>query len=159
MQKLLLAILPPLDAGQDTCSAPIIAEMKSAIHFSVGFPQRLRELRDLSWLSRAEFLAKHSLGSFALWMLENGFRAPNWGQLESMHKAGLDITYLLHPPVAEDKTSTYDPRQMGRCAIVVSQALNFHHLRPSSACYWRLVRLLYTEAVNDAQLKQNCGAG
>ncbi len=69
----------------------------------------------------------------------------------------MDITHLLHPPAAEDKTSTYDPHQMGRCAIAVSRALNFHHLRPSSACYWRLVRLLYTEAVNDAQLKQNRG--
>jgi transcriptional regulator with XRE-family HTH domain len=129
--------------------------MKDLIHLLPGFPERLRELRALAGLNREEMARQVAIGDVTLWRLEKGQSSPTLAQLESMQEAGLDVMFLLTGQSSGSLSAIDDDKEWGRCALAVSKALEQHDLKPSPATYWRLVRLLYSEAINEAQLKKN----
>lgn len=129
--------------------------MKSPIRLSPGFPDRLRQLRTSAGLSREEMAAAIGVGDITLWRLENGKTSPTLSQLEAMQNAELDVMFLLTGERGYALAATDDDKEWGRCLVAVRKALDLHGLNPSPATYWRLVRLLYTEAINESALKKN----
>lgn len=129
--------------------------MKEKLCLIDGFPGRLRELRDRSGLSREEMARELKVGDVTLWRLEKGQSSPTLAQLESMQQAGLDVIFLLTGQANTAVATINDDKEWGRCAQAASKALDQHGLTPSPATYWRLVRLLYSEALNETQLKKN----
>lgn len=132
--------------------------MKDKLCLVDGFSERLRELRDNSGWSRERMAQELKVGDVTLWRLEKGQSSPTLAQLESMQKVGLDVIFLLTGQVGSSVGAINDDKEWGRCALAVSKALNQHGLNPAPATYWRLVRLLYAETLNEAQLKKDMAA-
>lgn len=129
--------------------------MKDKLCLADGFPERLRELRDSAGWSRERMAHELKVGDVTLWRLEKGQSSPTLAQLKSMQEAGLDVIFLLTGQTDSNVAVINDDKEWGRCALAVSKALNQHGLNPSPATYWRLVRLLYSEALNEIQLKKD----
>lgn len=72
-----------------------------------------------------------------------------------MKVAGLDVTYLLSGARSDSVSRVDDDETWGRAALAVSKAMARHGLSPSPATYWRMVRLLYLKAINEADLKRD----
>jgi transcriptional regulator with XRE-family HTH domain len=132
--------------------------MKDIISLTDGFAVRLRELRDHAGWSREQMAEELKIGDVTLWRLEKGRSSPTLAQLEQMQEAGLDVMYLLTGHTGSDLAVINEDKEWGRCALAVSKALAHHGLNPSPATYWRLVRLLYAETLNEAQLKKDMAA-
>ena len=90
-----------------------------------------------------------------LWRLENGQSSPTVELLAKMEATGLDVTYLLSGVRSNCVSRVDDDEAWGRAAQAVTKAMAKHGLNPSPATYWRMVRLLYNEAINEGDLKRD----
>lgn len=132
--------------------------MQERIELTPGLAGRLEELRVDAGLSRPEFAKMAGVAEATIWRMENEQSSPSVAQLESMQAAGIDVIYLVTGRRSTSLAPITDDERWGRCCIAVNEALARHGLAPSPATYWRLVRLLYSEAVNEAQLRKNMAA-
>jgi transcriptional regulator with XRE-family HTH domain len=115
----------------------------------------LVELRKDLGLSRDDLAAKLDIGHATLWRLENNQSSPTVELLAKMEAAGLDVTYLLSGTRSNCVSRVDDDEAWGRAAQAVTKAMVKHGLNPSPATYWRMVRLLYNEAINEGDLKRD----
>lgn len=128
--------------------------MLSSTGISEGFAGRLRAAREQ--LGSREAVANLlGISDVTLWRWESGQSSPTVEQLRQMQSLNLDVMQLLTGSPLKSFASIDDDEQWGRCVQAVFSALDHHKLKPSPATCWRLVRLLYSEAINEAQLKKN----
>ena len=90
-----------------------------------------------------------------LWRWESGQSSPTVEQLHQIQSVGFNVVRVLTGESLENHAPIDDDALWGRCVIAVASALSHHMLEPSPTTYWRLIRLLYTEAMSEAQLKKN----
>ncbi|MEO8390677.1 helix-turn-helix transcriptional regulator [Polaromonas sp.] len=128
--------------------------MESSTGLSDGFAERLRAAREQLG-SREAAAILLGISDVTLWRWESGQSSPTVEQLHHMQNLGFDVIQLLTGSSLTNFAPMDDDQRWGRCAQVVFGALDHHKLKPSPATCWRLVRLLYSEAINEAQLKKN----
>ncbi|WP_382323288.1 helix-turn-helix domain-containing protein [Hydrogenophaga sp. UC242_50] len=133
----------------------VLSILKSIVQNSVELSVRLVELRQDLGLSRDNLAAKLDISHATLWRLENGQSSPTVELLAKMEAAGLDVTYLLSGTRSNCVSRVDDDEAWGRAAQAVTKAIAKHGLSPSPATYWRMVRLLYNEVINEGDLKRD----
>ena len=133
----------------------VLSILKSIIQNSDSLSTRLVELRQELGLSRDELAAKLDVSHATLWRLENGQSSATVELLGKMEVVGLDVIYLLSGIRATCVSRVDDDETWGRAAQAVSKAMVKHGLSPSPATYWRMVRLLYSEAINEGDLRKD----
>jgi transcriptional regulator with XRE-family HTH domain len=99
--------------------------------------------------------SKLDISHATLWRLENGHSSPTVELLRKMETAGVDISYLLSGVPANCLARVDDDENWGQASQTVSRAMVKHGLSPSPATYWRVVRLLYNGAINEADLRKD----
>lgn len=90
-----------------------------------------------------------------MWRLEKGQSSATVELLEKMESVGIDVVYLLSGVPSNSISRIDDDEAWGRAALAVSKAMIKHGLTPSPSTYWRMVRLLHSEAVNEGDLKKD----
>lgn len=129
--------------------------MKSSTCLTAGFSDRLRQEREQLDKTREAGAKLIGVSDVTLWRWESGQSSPSVEQLFQMQSAGFDVIRMLTGESLANHAAIDDDAQWGRCVMAVTAALSHHKLKPSPATCWRLIRLLYTEAVSEAQLKKN----
>lgn len=117
-----------------------------------SLPARLLELRRTLGLSRDDLAAKLGIAHATVWRLENGQSSPTVEMLFKMEYAGLDVGYLLFGVPTSCMMRVDDDERWGQAAQVVSTSMAMHRLKPVPETYWRVVRLLYSGAIIEADL-------
>jgi transcriptional regulator with XRE-family HTH domain len=129
--------------------------LQSFVHILNGLSSRLVELRQELGLSREDLAGQLGISHATLWRLENDQSSPTVELLVKMESNGLDVTYLLSGIRSDCVSRVDDDETWGRAAQAVSKAMAKQGLSPSPATYWRMVRLLYSEAINESDLKRD----